>query len=97
MRRMTISMDDELTDLFDEFMASKCYTSRSETIRDLLRGEIKREVIDARSAHECVGALSYAESVIAGKGARHGKFNLIPVESDAYGHKHGPAGRTASG
>lgn len=143
MRRMTISMDDELAELFDQFMSCKSYTSRSEAIRDLLRGEIEREVIDAGSSHECVGALSYiynhherqlasrlaamhhdhhdvtvatthahldhdhcietvilrgetavvvkfAESVIAEKGVRHGKFNVIPVESDDHGHHHGP-------
>ncbi len=37
MRRMTISMDDDLADLFDAFMKKKGYESRSEAIRDLLR------------------------------------------------------------
>jgi CopG family nickel-responsive transcriptional regulator len=31
----------------------------------------------------------FAESVIAEKGVRHGKFNVIPVESDARAHSHG--------
>jgi CopG family transcriptional regulator, nickel-responsive regulator len=59
MRRITISMDDDLADLFDKFMEGKGYTSRSEAIRDLLRGEIQRDGIEAGSARECVGALSY--------------------------------------
>lgn len=142
MRRMTISMDDELADLFDKFMKGKSYTSRSEAIRDLLRGEIERDGIEEGSARECVGALSYvynhherqlasrlasmhhdhhdvtiasthahldhdhcietvilrgktavvtrfAESVIAEKGVRHGKFNAIPVEMNSHTHSHG--------
>jgi CopG family transcriptional regulator, nickel-responsive regulator len=143
MRRMTISMDDDLACLFDQFMKGKAYTSRSEAIRDLLRGEIGRDDIAEGFSGECVGALSYiynhherqlasrlaamhhdhhdvtvatthahldhdhcietvilrgeidvvtkfAESVIAQKGVRHGKFNLIPVETDTHAHRHGP-------
>lgn len=142
MRRMTISMDDALADLFDEFMEEKGYTSRSEAIRDLLRGEIGRDGVVEGTAHECVGTLSYvfnhherqlasrlaamhhdhhdiavsamhahldhdncletvilrgpthavlqfAEAVIAEKGVRHGKINVIPVDSDAHSHSHG--------
>ena len=143
MRRMTISMDDDLADLFDKFMEEKGYASRSEAIRDLLRGEIGREGVAEGTARECVGTLSYvfnhherqlasrlaamhhdhhdvtvsamhahldhdncletvilrgptktvvefAESVIAEKGVRHGKINVIPVDADAHGHSHGP-------
>jgi CopG family transcriptional regulator, nickel-responsive regulator len=59
MRRMTISMDDDLADLFDQFMEGKGYTSRSEAIRDLLRGEIGRGGVEEGTAAECVGTLSY--------------------------------------
>lgn len=52
-------MDDELAELFDEFMKAKHYSSRSEAIRDLLRGEIERDGVEDGSAPECVGALSY--------------------------------------
>jgi CopG family nickel-responsive transcriptional regulator len=31
----------------------------------------------------------FAESVIAEKGVRHGKFNAIPVEADTHAHSHG--------
>ena len=141
MRRMTISMDDDLADLFDRFMKQKGYESRSEAIRDLLRGEIGRDGVQEGTARECVGALSYvfnhherqlasrlaamhhdhhdvtvsamhahldhdncietvilrgptevvtqfAESVIAEKGVRHGKFNVVPVETETHGHTH---------
>ena len=142
MRRMTISMDDELADLFDDFMKKKSYESRSEAIRDLLRGELGRDGLKQDAAGECVGALSYvfnhherqlasrlaamhhdhhdvtvsamhahldhdncletvilrgptaevthfAEAVIAEKGVRHGKFNMIPVDTVVSGHGHG--------
>lgn len=142
MRRMTISMDDELADLFDRLMEQKGYESRSEAIRDLLRGELGREGVEEGTARDCVGALSYvynhherqlasrlaavhhdhhditvsamhahldhdncietvilrgptatvtrfAESVIAEKGVRHGKFNVIPVDTELHGHSHG--------
>jgi CopG family nickel-responsive transcriptional regulator len=140
---MTISMDDDLANLFDKIMEDKGYASRSEAIRDLLRGEIERDAIEEGSARECVGALSYifnhherqlarrlaamfhdhhdvtvatthaildhdhrietvilrgetavvtkfAETVIAERGVRHGKFNVIPVESDSHTHSHAP-------
>jgi len=56
---MTISMDDQLADLFDKLMKEKGYTSRSEAIRDLLRGEIGRGGVEEGAAPECVGTLSY--------------------------------------
>ena len=142
MRRMTISMDDDLADLFDDFMKQKGYESRSEAIRDLLRGEIGRDGLKDGTARECVGTLSYvfnhherqlasrlaamhhdhhdvtvsamhahldhdncietvilrgptevvtqfAEAVIAEKGVRHGKFNVIPADTVMSGHGHG--------
>jgi CopG family transcriptional regulator, nickel-responsive regulator len=135
-------MDDDLADLFDEFMKQKGYESRSEAIRDLLRAEMGRDDVAEGASGECVGALSYifnhherqlasrlaamhhdhhdvtvsamhahldhdncletvilrgptdvvkefAESVIAEKGVRHGKFNVIPVETESRGHSHG--------
>ncbi|RYZ57592.1 MAG: nickel-responsive transcriptional regulator NikR [Proteobacteria bacterium] len=152
MRRMTISMEDDLADLFDAFMAQRGYESRSEAIRDLLRGELGRESFETGSAPECVAALSFvfnhherqlasrvaalqhehhdltvssmhvhldhddcvetailrgptalvtqfAESVVAEKGIRHGKINLIPVDrvveshGHGHGHHHGPRTR----
>jgi len=144
MRRLTISIDDDLADTFDQFMQQKGYQNRSEAFRDLLRGELDRATVDHGKAHHCVAALSYvynhherqlagrlaqiqhdnhdvtvstmhahldhdncietmilrghtkevvqfAEALIAEKGVRHGKFNVIPVESEANGraqHHH---------
>ncbi|GFE79633.1 nickel-responsive regulator [Steroidobacter agaridevorans] len=141
MRRLTISIDDELADTFDRFMQQKGYQNRSEAFRDLLRGELGRDSVDQGGAHHCVAALSYvynhhqrqlagrlaqlqhdhhdvtvstmhahldhdncietmilrghtqevvqfAEALIAEKGVRHGKFNVIPVESETNGREH---------
>ena len=141
MRRLTISIDDELADTFDRLMKDKGYQSRSEAFRDLLRGELGRDSVDHGDAHHCVAALSYvynhherqlaarltelqhdhhdvtvstmhahldhdncietmilrghtqeviqfAQTVIAEKGVRHGKFNVIPVDAQSNGHSH---------
>jgi CopG family transcriptional regulator, nickel-responsive regulator len=144
MRRLTISIDDDLADTFDRLMKEKGYQSRSEAFRDLLRGELRKDSMDQGSAPHCVAALSYvynhherqlaarlaklqhdqhdvtvstmhahldhdncietmilrghtcdvvhfAQALIAEKGVRHGKLNIIPVESEANGradHHH---------
>lgn len=149
MRRLTISMEDDLADTFDRLMEKKGYQSRSEAFRDLLREQLGRDSITAGKvvAKNCVGALSYvynhherqlasrlasmhhdhhdltvsamhahldhdncletvilrgpteqvmqfAETVIAEKGVRHGKFNLIPADQEVsslhhgHGHRH---------
>jgi CopG family nickel-responsive transcriptional regulator len=141
MRRLTISIEDDLADTFDQLMKEKGYQSRSEAFRDLLRGALVNDSVGAGSARHCVGVLSYvynhherqlasrltemqhehhdvtvstmhahldhdncietvilrgatrevmhfAEAVVAQTGVRHGKFNVIPVETDGGGHKH---------
>lgn len=144
MRRMTISMEEDLARLFDAFMRQRGYETRSEAIRDLLRSELGRESVKKDSGTACVAALSYvfnhherqlagrlallqhehhdltvssqhvhldhdncieslflrgpvdvvtkfAESIVAEKGVRHGKINLIPVDTvlETHGHGHG--------
>jgi CopG family transcriptional regulator, nickel-responsive regulator len=59
MRRLTISIDDDVADRFDQLMKEKGYANRSEAFRDLLRGELGRDQLEAGSAKYCVGALSY--------------------------------------
>jgi CopG family transcriptional regulator, nickel-responsive regulator len=140
MRRLTISLDDDLAETFDKLMQDKGYENRSEAFRDLLRGELGKSSLGAGSKF-CVGTLSYvynhhernlasrltdmqhdhhdvtvstmhahldhdncietvilrgptrevtsfAEAVIAAKGVRHGKFNVIPVDAESGGHTH---------
>ncbi len=53
---MTISMDDELADLFDDGEAERLRES-PEAIRDLLRGK-SRDIVKDGTATECRSTLS---------------------------------------
>jgi CopG family nickel-responsive transcriptional regulator len=59
MRRITISVDDDLADTFDHLVKQRGYVNRSEAFRDLLRGALGQERIDEGAAKHCIGALSY--------------------------------------
>ncbi len=59
MRRLTISVDDDLADTFDRLVADKGYENRSEAFRDLLRDELDRKRLQVGDAKFCVGVLSY--------------------------------------
>lgn len=60
MERITMSVDEELARAFDELIAARGYTSRSEAMRDLLRREIEaRRQATAGLKSECVASLSY--------------------------------------
>jgi len=59
MRRITISVDDDLADAFDRLVAEKRYENRSEAFRDLLRDELDKKRLQAGDAKHCVGVLSY--------------------------------------
>jgi CopG family transcriptional regulator, nickel-responsive regulator len=59
MRRLTISVDDELADTFDKLVADKGYENRSEAFRDLVRQALGHAQLESHSAKYCVGALSY--------------------------------------
>ena len=141
MRHLTISIDDDLADTFDELVKKKGYGSRSEAFRDLLREALGEQQFHAGTAKYCVGTLSYvynhherqlarrltsiqhdhhdltvstmhahldhdncietvilrgptdavvsfAQSIVAQSGVRHGTFNPIPIEIDTPGTKH---------
>ena len=59
MRRLTISVDDDLADTFDALVGAKGYKNRSEAFRDLLRDELDRRRLQLGNAKYCVGVLSY--------------------------------------
>lgn len=59
MRRLTISIDDDVADRFDRLVKERGYANRSEAFRDLVRGELGRDQLDAGTAKYCVGTLSY--------------------------------------
>lgn len=59
MKRLTMSLDDDLADAFDALMRERGYANRSEAFRDLLRhglGEMRRR---GQPRGPCVAALSY--------------------------------------
>lgn len=59
MERFTISLDEALAQQFDALIAARGYSSRSEAVRDLIRGAIEGDrQRDPPSGH-CVGSLSY--------------------------------------
>ena len=59
MERFTISLDEALAQQFAALIAARGYSSRSEAVRDLIRGAIEGDrQRDPPSGH-CVGNLSY--------------------------------------
>ena len=59
MRRLTISIDDDLADTFDALVANRGYENRSEAFRDLLRAELDGQRLRSRPKGPCVATLSY--------------------------------------
>lgn len=59
MKRLTMSLDDDLADAFEAIVRERGYQNRSEAFRDLLRhglGEMRRQ---AHPRGPCVATLSY--------------------------------------
>ena len=57
MRRLTISVDDDLADAFDRMVEQKGYLNRSEAFRDLVRKQLgEAEMSDAEFAERLGGA-----------------------------------------
>jgi CopG family nickel-responsive transcriptional regulator len=59
MDRFTISLDEQLAQAFDAWIAERGYANRSEAVRDLLRAELERSRQQAPLGLHCVGSLSY--------------------------------------
>ena len=59
MRRLTISVDDNLADSFDQLVERKGYLNRSEAFRDLVRKELGEEEIIAGKVKWCVATVSF--------------------------------------
>jgi len=138
MRRITISVNDDLADEFDWLLDQRGYQNRSEAFRDLVRGALEADRLASDSASHCVACVSYvynhherdlaarvmaahhahhdlsvstmhvhldhdhcleaailrgptaavkrfSQLLIAERGVRHGRVNLVPVE---LGHPH---------
>ena len=59
MQRLTISLDDELAQAFDQLILRRGYANRSEAVRDLLRRELGENDLTQGTAKQCVAVLSY--------------------------------------
>ena len=59
MKRLTISLDDDLADAFEALVRARGYENRSEAFRDLLRQDLGTARIDEQPEGPCVGTLSY--------------------------------------
>lgn len=59
MHRITISLDADLADAFDELIKERGYQSRSEAVRDLVRTAVDARDLAADPEGPCVAALSY--------------------------------------
>jgi CopG family nickel-responsive transcriptional regulator len=59
MKRLTMSLDDDLADAFEAIVRARGYSNRSEAFRDLLRHDLVEERRVHRPEGPCVAALSY--------------------------------------
>lgn len=59
MERFTISLDVQLAEAFDRWIAQRGYANRSEAVRDLFRAELERSRQQAPQGLDCVASLSY--------------------------------------
>ena len=59
MRRVTLSLDDELAEQFDQWAERHQYGTRSEAFRDLLRGRLEAEELAQGGDRECAAAVSF--------------------------------------
>ncbi len=150
MQRFTVSLDNELADLFDAFLRRYGYGNRSEAIRDLIRNRLESSELENSAEGHSIGTVTYvyshgerelanrlaraqhvhheivvstlrvqldhehcletmllsgatdhirtfADSVIARPGVRHGQLYLLPVELEQVAHNPrtgDPAGST---
>ena len=59
MERLTISLDNQLSEQFDVFIHARGYTNRSEAMRDLIREQLESARLEKGSKGNCVATLSY--------------------------------------
>jgi len=58
-KRLTMSLDDELAGAFETLVKSRGYANRSEAFRDLLRNDLMATLVLERPEAPCVATLSY--------------------------------------
>jgi CopG family nickel-responsive transcriptional regulator len=59
MQRITITLDDDLVEQFEEFRKLRGYGNRSEAFRDLVRERLESDRLAAAGDGDCLAALTY--------------------------------------
>lgn len=59
MQRFTVSLDDDLAELFDQYLHRYSYSNRSEAIRDLIRKKLEIDQLDHSSEGHSIGTITY--------------------------------------
>lgn len=59
MKRLTMSLDDDLAEAFEALVRARGYENRSEAFRDLLRADLGNVRLRDRPDEPCVATLSY--------------------------------------
>jgi len=59
MQRFTVSLDDDLAELFDQYLHRFSYNNRSEAIRDLMRKRLETDELDHSSDGHSIGTITY--------------------------------------
>ncbi|MCM2478454.1 nickel-responsive transcriptional regulator NikR [Serpentinimonas maccroryi] len=59
MKRLTMSLDDDLADAFDALVLERGYANRSEAFRDLLRHDLGAARLREHPEQPCVAVMSY--------------------------------------
>ena len=59
MRRLTISLDDELAEAYEQWEREHGYSNRSEAFRDLLRSELGHNRVGAHPRGPCIATLTF--------------------------------------
>lgn len=80
MKRITISVDDELAKQFEHWVEHEGYGNRSEAFRDLVRHRLGETSLVEGSATDCVAAVSYIYN--------HHERHLAGRLMDAQHHHH---------
>ena len=62
MERLTISLETELAESFDLLVEQHGYASRSEAVRDLIRGWISQQALRSDAARHCIAQIGYVYS-----------------------------------
>ena len=59
MERITISLEPELASMLDQLSQQHGYASRSEAVRDLIRGWHSQETLKSNQSEHCMAYLGY--------------------------------------